>query len=313
MTLEQLRAFVAVVEHGSIRAGARALGMAQSGLTQQVQRLEVAVGATLFTRSSSGISMTPYGTALLARARVVLSECAHAEEDFRHLRGELVGSVRVGMSVEAFARLAPPVIEQLRVEHPKVTVHIVSGPASTLLTNIREGRSDFAITLVSHGTDMSDFTWKVLDHSEPCILCRSGHPATAIKSVKALGAALWVNTRPLGAVGTPSNRLADWFAMHSMPQPQVVATLDSLFETLHLVSQTDYLFLGPRVALGIGGFKDMLAEVPVHEALPGADMCLIQPKHTALSPAAKELAGMLASYANMIRRAAPSVTGRKRP
>ncbi|QHI99671.1 LysR family transcriptional regulator [Xylophilus rhododendri] len=302
MTLEQLRAFVAVVEHGSIRAGARSLGMAQSGLTQQVQRLEAAVGATLFTRSPGGIAMTPYGASLLARARVVLAECAHAEEDFRHLRGELSGQVRIGASVEAFAKLMPAVIEQLRERHPQVTVHIASGPASTLLTSIREARLDFAVTLVSRGTDMNDFSWKVLDRSEPCILCRKGHPAEAIHSVKALGQALWVNTRPLGAVGTPSNRLADWFAMHAMAPPHVVATLDSLFETLHLVSLTDYLFLGPRVALGIGGFQDLLAEVPVQEALPGADMCLVQPKHTPLSPAAKELAAMLASYANMQRR-----------
>jgi LysR family transcriptional regulator, regulator of abg operon len=302
MTLEQLRAFVAVVEHGSIRAGARALGMAQSGLTQQVRRLESAVGATLFARSASGISMTPYGRALLARARVVLSECAHAEEDFQHLRGELTGSVRVGMSVEAFARLAPPVIEQLRVDHPKITVHIASGPASMLLTSIREGRLDFAITLVSHGIDMSDFSWKVLDRSDPCILCRKGHPALGVLSVKSLASAMWVNTRPFGAAGTPSNRLADWFAMHGMAPPNVVATLDSLFETLHLISLTDYLFLGPRVVLKVAGFGDLLAEVPVQEALPGADMCLVQPKQMPLSPAAKELATMLTSYANMVRR-----------
>lgn len=302
MTLEQLRAFVAVVEHGSIRAGARALAMAQSGLTQQVQRLEAAVGATLFTRSPSGISLTPYGTALLARARVVLSECAHAEEDFRHLRGDLAGNVRVGMSVEAFARLAAPVIEQLRASHPNVTVHIASGPSSTLLTSIREGRLDFAITLVSHGIDMGDFSWKVLDRSAPCILCRKGHPAAGVRSVKALAAARWVNTRPLGAVGTPSNRLADWFSMHAMSPPHVVATLDSLFETLHLVSLTDYLFLGPRVVLDVAGFGAFLAEVPVQEALPGADMCLVQHKHTPLSPAARELAAMLTSYANMRRR-----------
>jgi len=313
MTLEQLRAFVAVVEHGSIRAGARALGMAQSGLTQQVQRLEAAVGATLFTRSPSGITLTPYGTALLARARVVLSECAHAEEDFRHLRGELSGAVRLGVSAEAFAQLLPPVLEQLRTEHPQVQVHIASGPASTLLANIREGRLDFAVSLVSHGTDMSDLQWQVLDQADPCILCRKGHPAEAADSIAALKDLLWVNTRPLGTAGTPSNRLADWFAMHALPPPPLVATLDSLFDTLYLVSRSDYLFLGPRVVLRVGGFAEMLSSVPVREALPGADMCLIQPRHAPLAPAARELAAMLASYAHMVRRPrAPDVARRRR-
>lgn len=300
MTLEQLRAYVAVVEHGSIRAGARALGMAQSGLTQQVKRLEVAVGATLFTRGHSGVSLTPFGIALLARARVILSECAHAEEDFRHLKGELSGSVQLGISIEGFVKLFPPVLEQLRMRHPNVKVHVASGPASTLLSGIREGRLDFAVTLVSHGTDMSDLRWKVLTRAEPCILCRKGHPLQFASSISSLGGALWVNTRPLGVVGTPGNRLADWFAMNGLGPPQLVATVESLFDTLYLVSNSDYLFLAPRAVLSIGGFNEHLCAIPLREALPGADMCLIQPKQAPLSPAASELAAMLASYARMV-------------
>lgn len=302
MTLEQLRAFVAVVEHGSIRAGARALGMAQSGLTQQIKRLEAAVNATLFTRSPGGIALNAHGTALLSRARVILSECAHAEQDFLHLRGDLAGSVNVGISAEAFVEWVPAVLEQLRTLHPNVTVHFASGPASTLLANIREGRLDFAVTLVAQGADMSDLQWQVLGPAAPCILCRKGHPAERAESIGALSGSWWVNTRPLGAAGTPSNRLADWFAMHELPPPLLGATLDSLFDTLHLVSRSDYLFLGPRVVLEIGGFADLLRSVPVQEALPGADMCLIQPRHVPLSPAARELAAMLASYAHMVRR-----------
>lgn len=302
MTLDQLRAFVAVVEHGSIRAGARALRMAQSGLTQQVKRLEAAVGATLFARSHSGIALTPYGAALLARARVVLSECAHAEEDFRHLRGELSGSVQLGISAEAFAKLVPPVLEQLRREHPKVTLHIASGPASTLMSGIREGRLDFAISLVSQGVDMTDLAWRVLDRADPCILCRRGHALEQADTVGALTGASWVNTRPIGVSGTPSNRLADWFAMHALPPPQIVASLESLYDTLCLVAQSDYLFLGPRVVLQTGAMAQLLSAVPVREAIPGADLCVIQPKHAALSPAARELAAMLSSYAHMLRR-----------
>lgn len=37
LTISQLRAFTAVAEHGSIRAASRALGIAQSGITQQLQ------------------------------------------------------------------------------------------------------------------------------------------------------------------------------------------------------------------------------------------------------------------------------------
>jgi LysR family transcriptional regulator of abg operon len=48
LTITQLRVFTAVAEHGSIRAASRALGTAQSGVTQQLQNLELILGATLF-------------------------------------------------------------------------------------------------------------------------------------------------------------------------------------------------------------------------------------------------------------------------
>ncbi|MGF6290641.1 DNA-binding transcriptional LysR family regulator [Paraburkholderia youngii] len=58
LTISQLRAFTAVAEHGSIRAASRALGIAQSGITQQLQNLESMLGATLFMRTNRGIALT---------------------------------------------------------------------------------------------------------------------------------------------------------------------------------------------------------------------------------------------------------------
>lgn len=303
MTLEQLRAFVAVVEHGSIRAGARALGMAQSGLTQQVKRLEASVGGTLFVRAHSGIALTAPGTALLARARVILGECDRALQECGALNDELVGAINVGVSSEAFARFVPQVLPQLRRMHPRVSVHLASGPASMMLTGIREGRLDFALTLVSDGTDMSDLSATMLCAADPCILCRQGHPLQQATSIRELADSAWINTRPSGLAGTPANRLADWFAQHQLAPPQLVASVESLLDTLQLVAQSDYLFLGPRVAIEAHGFSTRLAAVPVREAIPASRISLIQRTAVPLAPAAREFASMLISYARMARAA----------
>ena len=88
LTISQLRVFTAVAEHGSIRAASRALGIAQSGITQQLQNLESMLGATLFTRTNRGIALTAIGQRMLQRAATILGECARAEHEAQQLRGE---------------------------------------------------------------------------------------------------------------------------------------------------------------------------------------------------------------------------------
>ncbi|MHA4735833.1 LysR family transcriptional regulator [Ensifer adhaerens] len=72
LTLDQLRVFVAVVDHGSFRAAARALGRAQSGLSSAILNLETELRLPLFDRSQHRPELTKAGATLLAEARTLL-------------------------------------------------------------------------------------------------------------------------------------------------------------------------------------------------------------------------------------------------
>ena len=74
MNVTQLRAFVAVVEHGSFSEAARVMGLSQPAVTMQIQGLESDLGVTLLERHYRRIEMTEAGRALLPYARVVLGE-----------------------------------------------------------------------------------------------------------------------------------------------------------------------------------------------------------------------------------------------
>lgn len=299
MTLNQLRAFVEVVEHGSIRAAARHLSMEQSGLTQQIKRLEESLGARLFIRAARGISLTPEGAALLARARIILGECERAEQIFQQLHGDLSGSINVGVSSEVFGRLLPAVLQEFRHRHPRVSVHMSAGPSTLLLSALREGRLDFALTLISAGTDTGDFRSTFLDKSDPCVLCRKGHPMRDARSVHQLQDAEWVNTRPFGRVGTPTNRLADWFARNALGTPKMVGSVESLFDTLDLISSSDYLFLAPRVILQKLSLSRHLEHIAVAEPIPESDMCLVERATIELAPAPRAFAELLLARAGI--------------
>ena len=61
----QLPTFVVVAELLNLSAAARKLGITQTGATQRIKTLEQALGATLFTRSRSGMRLTEEGQLLL--------------------------------------------------------------------------------------------------------------------------------------------------------------------------------------------------------------------------------------------------------
>ena len=65
IAVRHLRYFLTVVREGSVSAAAKELYMAQPSLSQQLRRLEARVGAALFARSASGMTLTPAGRLFL--------------------------------------------------------------------------------------------------------------------------------------------------------------------------------------------------------------------------------------------------------
>ncbi|MGD9811922.1 MAG: LysR substrate-binding domain-containing protein [Sphingobium sp.] len=72
--LRHLRATIAIAEHGSVSAAARAIGITQPAITQGIARLEEVLGAELFERRPDGMQPTAAAAILVPRA---VSALAH--------------------------------------------------------------------------------------------------------------------------------------------------------------------------------------------------------------------------------------------
>src|ERR1700744_3743900 len=162
LTLTQLRVFVAVAEAGSLRAAARSLGIAQSGVTQQLRNREAGAGGPLFERGHHGARLTSIGERLRIRADVILGECARTEDEMRQLRGELTGQVSLGVAAEAMMRLFPALLASFRERCPRIDVHLTSATSRVLTAWVRDGSLDFALALVSQNADITDLEATVL-------------------------------------------------------------------------------------------------------------------------------------------------------
>jgi DNA-binding transcriptional LysR family regulator len=67
------RAFLAVIDTGSLSGAARTLGLTQPTVGRQIEALEASLGAVLFTRSPGGLRATEAALALQPHAQAMAS------------------------------------------------------------------------------------------------------------------------------------------------------------------------------------------------------------------------------------------------
>ncbi len=95
VTLDQLRAFVAVVEEGSFSAAARKLRRVQSAISTSMANLESQLGVPIWDRSTKVAKLTEQGHAVLAAARRVLLEV----DGLRRLTAGMVSGIEASVSL----------------------------------------------------------------------------------------------------------------------------------------------------------------------------------------------------------------------
>ena len=177
-----------------------------------------------------------------------------------------------------------------------------TGTSRMMIGWLRESAVDFAIALVAKQTDTTDLAVTPLRTSAPVVVCRNGHPAMHAQSLAELADYGWVSTRSPNLSADPVvNRLLAYFDTHGQPPPKILATVEGMFETLQIVTQTDSLALETEAITRHGPFAGALVKVPVREQADAQDICLLQRAAVPLTPAAQELATMLASYLRVVR------------
>jgi len=123
------RAFLAVMETGSLSAGARRLGLSQPTVRARIEGLEAALGTALFTRSAHGLVPTTTAEAMAGPARAM----AHASEAMlRAASADSAAAGRVRLSVSEFVGLEvlPHMLRDLHDKHPRLTVEFELSNAS---------------------------------------------------------------------------------------------------------------------------------------------------------------------------------------
>jgi DNA-binding transcriptional LysR family regulator len=132
-----LRSFVTAVRMGSISRAATALGHTQPALSQQLRKLESAVGRPLLHRSPAGVSLTRAGEELLPYAERILSLSVQALTESGRA---LTGHCGVGMLEDLAASQLSHALAELARLHPGVTLEVLSLPGAAMREAYDAGR-----------------------------------------------------------------------------------------------------------------------------------------------------------------------------
>jgi LysR family transcriptional regulator, nitrogen assimilation regulatory protein len=145
MDLKQLRAFLSIVETGSVTRAAELLHIVQPAVSRQIRLLEEDFGTPLFHRGRNGMEPTEAGTILVDRARRVLREVEQARDEIRPVSGALTGLVSLGLLPSTSDLLAAPLVRRLRELHPELQVNVAVGYAGHMQQWLENGDVDVAL------------------------------------------------------------------------------------------------------------------------------------------------------------------------
>lgn len=146
MTIElrHLRYAIAAAEHGSFRKAAKALGIHESAVSRRIRDIEDQMGAALFIRSPSGVTLTYAGQRFVSRAKKAVSQVGYAIKDVSVVGRGDEGVVRIGIFSSLASGFLAELLHAYRAVHPRVRLDVIEGGPAEQIPAIQQHRIDVA-------------------------------------------------------------------------------------------------------------------------------------------------------------------------
>jgi len=140
------RTFLGVLEHGSLSAAARELGLTQPTVGRHIDALERAVGAELFTRSQRGLLPTELALELRPYAANLASTSASLVRAASGQGREVAGTVRITASEVISVEVLPPILASLLDASPALRIEL---SASDKVEDLLQREADIAVRMAA--------------------------------------------------------------------------------------------------------------------------------------------------------------------
>lgn len=180
--LVSLRLFVAVVEAGSLTAGAERMGISLAAASKRIAELEGHVGTPLLARSKRGTQPTAAGDTLERHAIELvarLEQLAIAMGDFqRGTRDHL----RLWANTSAFSGFLPGLLAAYAAAHPETKIDLEDALSADAARAVANGTAELAV--VGENTPLVGLQALVCDADELVLALPAGHPLAGAATVR---------------------------------------------------------------------------------------------------------------------------------
>ncbi len=289
LKLSHIRLIAALQQTGQMSAAATQLNISQPAASRLAAELETIIGVNLHIRHPRGVTLTRYGEHLAARAQTMLRGLQDAGREITELQEGLRGSVSIGAVSGPSIELVIPVIDELRLTHPQLTLSVLVDTSIMLADALLAGTLDFYLGRIPDNLNARMFRTRIIGEEPVSIIVRNNHPLTQKKEVelKDLANCEWV----MQDEGSLLRQTVEaYFIKNGIPLPERVLSTSSTLLTLVTVSQTDALApIASAVASYISdkdGLGGNISSLDIAPDLAVSPCYLISKEKEPLSPAA---------------------------
>ena len=147
MTSRELEYIKTVADEKSISSAARKLYIAQPSLSQSLQRIEENLGAKLFNRTPSGLTLTYAGERCYQMACQVLKIYSDFEAEISDINQLKTGRIVMGTTNHLGTVILPEILPEFKENSPSVELEILEDNTGNLEAKLFTGAMDFALSM----------------------------------------------------------------------------------------------------------------------------------------------------------------------
>lgn len=145
ITIQQMEAFIALVEEGSFSRAAQKMLLTQPALTKNIQNAEDCLGARLVNRSSAGISLTPEGKILYDYARRVVRLRDDAKSKILALGNQSGGNIYLSASTIPATYILPRALSDFDKLNTDFHIYVKTADSAEAMSMVLDNEVEMGI------------------------------------------------------------------------------------------------------------------------------------------------------------------------
>jgi LysR family cyn operon transcriptional activator len=245
MEIYQLQYFIKTAEVLHFTKAAELCFVTQSGLSQQIKKLEEELGLPLFKRIGKKVQLTEAGSVFLIHAKKVVENVENGKQAIEDLNEMIGGELRIGVTY-IFGLLILPVVNAFAKKYQNLKIIVEYGTTEVLEQKLLDNELDLVFVISSHEIEMP--IQKVpLFTSNMVMVVSKNHALAHLDKI----AFKKIEEIPLILPGKGSNSreyVEELFKKFNM-KPKISIELQSIHALLQMVENSDWATIVAEMAL----------------------------------------------------------------